>query len=129
MIVLFQIHHGQEFRGRMHRYWIVVVVQAYLFQLLLNCPLQLSDMAKLGGILLSKGSACLLGCALLGRQRFLGLAVSDDLVLQQTLLHLQEPLCLSKPFFILPPLRLVCRRCHVFYFRLQMLIKKQNDTY
>lgn len=105
-------------------------MQAYLFQLLLNCPLQLSDMAKLGGILLSKGSARLLGCALLGRQRFLGLAVSDDLILQQMLLHLQEPLCLGKPFFILPLLRLVCRRCHSFYYRLQMLNnKKQNDTY
>lgn len=91
------------------------VLGVYLLQLLLNTPLQLSHMAQLGSILLSEGSARLPGCALLGRQRLLGLAVSSDLLLQQTLLHLQELLSLGQPFLILPPLGLVCRREHGGY--------------
>lgn len=45
---------------------VVVLPGGYLLQLLLDTPLQLSDMAKLGGVLLGKGPARLLGCALLG---------------------------------------------------------------
>lgn len=85
----------------------------YLLQLLLNRPLQLGDMAKL--VLLGEGPARLPGCALLGRQRLLGLAVSSDLVLQQTLLHLQQLLRLRQPLLILPLLGLVCRGRHSGY--------------
>lgn len=85
-------------------------VVVYLLQLFLDRPLLLGDVAELGGVVLGEGSASLLGRSLLGRQRFLGLAVTGDLVLQEALLHLQEPLRLAQPLLVLPPLRLVCRR-------------------
>lgn len=97
--------------------WMVFLVGVYLLQLLLDHPLLLGDVAELGGILLSKGSASFLGCSLFGRQRFLGLAVSGDLVLQEALLHLQELLRLPQPLLVLTPLRLVCRRRDSFDFK------------
>lgn len=46
--------------------WMVFLVGVYLLQLLLDHPLLLGDVAELGGILLSKGSASFLGCSLFG---------------------------------------------------------------
>lgn len=96
-------------------------VAAYLLQLFLHRPLLLSDAAELGGVLLSKDSSGLLGCSLLGRQSFLGLAVGCDLVLQETLLHLQELLRLRQPLLVLTPLRLVCRKHSRFILCLMLL--------
>ncbi len=108
-------------------------VVVYLLQLFLDHPLLLSDVAELGGVLLGEDSAGLLGCSLFGRQSFLGLAVSGDLVLQEALLHLQELLRLPQPLLVLTALRLVCRRHDSFDFirfciRLYFTVPPQNKT-
>ena len=87
----------------------------YLLQLFLDRSLLLGDVAELGGVLLSEGSAGLLGGPLFSRQSFLGLAVGGDLVLQAALLHLQELLRLPQPLLVLTPLGLVCTEHDSFH--------------